>query len=55
MTWYSHDDGTSIGNDIYGRIYNADGTAIGNDFRVNTTTTGEQVGANIKQYEKSAQ
>ncbi|MGE4254642.1 MAG: hypothetical protein AB7E84_05435 [Xanthobacteraceae bacterium] len=42
VTWYGKEDGISIGNDIWGRIYNANGVPVGNDFRINTTTTGEQ-------------
>ena len=47
VTWFSHDDGTSVGNDIWGRIYNTNGVPAGNNFRINTTTTDEQVEPSI--------
>jgi hypothetical protein len=40
VTWMSDGDGSSWG--VYGQRYNSSGIVAGSEFRVNTTTTGEQ-------------
>jgi Ca2+-binding RTX toxin-like protein len=46
VTWMSQgqDDGSS---GIYSQLYNADGTKLGGEFRVNSTTTNEQVNPSV--------
>ena len=46
VTWSSsHQDGSGYG--IYGQRYAADGTAVGSEFRVNTSTTNDQIYSSV--------
>ena len=46
VTWNSSGPGGS-GKDIYGQRYDAAGVAQGSEFRVNTYTTNDQIGASV--------
>jgi len=49
VTWmgFGQDGDSSIQSNIYAREYNADGTAVGIEYRVNTTTSGNQQNSSV--------